>query len=553
MMPKKSNPSRKSKTSKTSTVTNAVSSSSNSTNNNEKGEFSISIEDQIKYNKEYQESLSNLIIDPDDRPDNEVIRESSLWVDVYSPKTLDEYISDNSDVKAALDWFESFQKKKADASRYLLITGRPGIGKTTLAHLIFKKYGYDYQEYNASEVRSGSELKENLAVFGRASIISFLEGCGNTKKGLIMDEIDGIDSQGKESDGLSTFLDITQASTHYPIICIANDESSTKVSRIRTKSFEIKMKEPSKISLMTFLQKIVKGEKIQIDKKILTMIIEDSSHDFRQVANKLYTLTLGTSKNEKITMDIYQNIREFCKNDKTFDLIESIDTIMNPETSLNEMIRVYESDVNGISATIFSSYLLNLDTLKVNSKEKFKALGELSKGVLEGEIYCNYYWKHKHNTLNAYQGVSQVGTAQHIFSELAQKDNTKLKWKNTSKRIFYLNPHMMNRLLKVGLSLGIYTQSYISQSLEVVWNLLKSSKFIEKDTVYKKMLETLFNNGITPDDFDNFFKGFYLAGQAIQDNEKIFKKIKPNIDKHFMHYLEDRSKEFQGNPQLNRD
>jgi DNA polymerase III delta prime subunit len=257
-MPKKKNPSRKQKPPITSD-----------------GEFAISSEDQIKYYKEYQDSLSNLVIDQCERQEENVVEKSSLWVDVYAPKTLDEYISDNGDLQAALDCFENFHRKKSGMARYLLMTGKPGIGKTTLAHLIFKKYGYDYQEYNASEVRSGTELEENLAVFGRASIVGFLEGCETIRKGLIMDEIDGIDSQGKESDGLSTFLDITQRDTHYPIICIANDESSTKVARIRTKSFEIKMKTPTKNSLMTFLLKIIKGEKIQVEKNILTMLIDD--------------------------------------------------------------------------------------------------------------------------------------------------------------------------------------------------------------------------------------------------------------------------------------
>jgi DNA polymerase III delta prime subunit len=544
-MPKKKNPSRKT----TKLPITTADSIEDNTDKNIKSEFAISKEDQIKYNKEYQESLKNLVIDQSERPEDEIKCESSLWVDVYAPKTLEEYLSDNSDLQSAVDWFEKFHYKKGVIPRYLLITGKPGIGKTTLAHLIFKKYKYDYQEYNASEVRSGSELEENLAVFGRASILGFLEGSNDSRKGLIMDEIDGIDSQGKESDGLTKFLDITQKNTNYPIICIANDESSTKVSRIRTKAFEIKMKTPSKTSLMTFLQKIVKGENIQIDKKVLSLIVEDSSNDYRQVANKLHLLTIGYSKNTKITTDNYQNIREICKSDKTLDLETSINFIMNSETSLNDVLRIYESDISGISSTIFSSYLLNLDNPKISSKDKFKALGELSKGVLEGEIYSDYFWQNKISVLNKYQGIVQVGVARTTFNELAKKSNTKVKWKNTSKRIFYLNSHMMNRLWKFGLSIGIYSQSHIAQSIEVIWSLIKSSKFKEKDTTYNKILEKLFDNGICPDDFDNFYKGFYLAGQQLQDNEKILKKIKPHIDNYFIKYLEDRSKEFQENLQ----
>jgi hypothetical protein len=248
-------------------------------------------------------------------------------------------------------------------------------------------------------------------------------------------------------------------------------------------------------------------------------------------------------------MSAYKNIRELCKNDKNLDLVESIGVIMNSETSLNDVLRVYESDVNAISATIFSSYLLNLEPLKVSNKDKFKALGELSRSVLEGEIYSDYYWTNKTGALNPYQGISNVVIPKNIFTELAKISNTKIKWKNTSKRIFYLNPHMMHRIWKFGLALGIYTQSYITPSVEVIWNLIKSSKFIEKNVIYKKILYKLFENGIYPDDFDNLYKGFYLSGQEVQDNEKRFKKIKPYIDCYFIKYQEDRLKEFQENPQ----
>ena len=141
-MPKKKNPSRKS-TKLPITIADSIDDNgSKNTSKNIKSEFAISKEDQIKYNKEYQESLKNLVIDQSERPEDEIKSESSLWVDVYAPKTLEEYLSDNSDLQSAVDWFEKFHYKKGVIPRYLLITGKPGIGKTTLAHLIFKKYKY---------------------------------------------------------------------------------------------------------------------------------------------------------------------------------------------------------------------------------------------------------------------------------------------------------------------------------------------------------------------------------------------------------------------------
>jgi len=545
-MPKKKNPARAKKSPSTS-----KSKGKKPNIKDVKGDFEISAEDQIKYNKEYQSSLNNLSFHEEIEEDK--IDPSSLWVDVYAPKTLEEYICDNQSLKIALQWLDDFKHKRKSTPRYLLMTGRPGIGKTTLAHLMLKNKDYDYQEYNASEIRSGSELRDHLSVFGRASIVSFFEGCSTVQKALIMDEIDGIDSKGKESDGLSTFLTITGAAQEntfsYPIICIANDESSSKIAKIRSKSCEIKMKDPSKKSLMTFLDRIMKGEKVKVDKKILSMIIEDSPADFRQVATKLHALVLlqrdGTNK--KITVAMYNRIREKCKADTIcgMSLTEMTTEIMDPKTDFESALRIYESDINAVSSTIFSSYIQNLDQMKVPDKDKFQALGRLSRSVLQGEIYSDFYWKYKTRALDSYQGAEQIGTPREVFGQMAKKSKIKLKWKNSNKRIFYLNPHTMDRIWRFGLALDIHSHSHLALTVETIWNLVKSKKFREKQSTYKKLLNSLFELGIRPEDFENLYKGFSLGGQATQVNEVFFKAVKPHIKSCFSDYSKDRSEEFQ--------
>ena len=81
-------------------------------NNNSTSGWSISKEDQKRYKKEYKSSLknlsyeSNITIDP--------INESELWVDIYAPKSLNEYIDDNHNKDDEITINYCFKQRKSE-------------------------------------------------------------------------------------------------------------------------------------------------------------------------------------------------------------------------------------------------------------------------------------------------------------------------------------------------------------------------------------------------------------------------------------------------------
>ena len=102
---------------------------------------------------------------------------NALWTTKYAPKGVKELVGNKAAVEKLQAWLHAWPKsyqsnfKKPgphamNTYRAVLISGPPGVGKTTSAHLIAKLEGYTPIEFNASDTRSKklieSMLKETI-------------------------------------------------------------------------------------------------------------------------------------------------------------------------------------------------------------------------------------------------------------------------------------------------------------------------------------------------------------------------------------------------------
>ncbi len=90
---------------------------------------------------------------------------NQLWTDRYAPQTLKEICGNKGQIEKLQSWLSSWAaslksdfkkpgKEGMNVFRAVMITGPPGIGKTTSAHLCAKLAGFTPIELNASDARS---------------------------------------------------------------------------------------------------------------------------------------------------------------------------------------------------------------------------------------------------------------------------------------------------------------------------------------------------------------------------------------------------------------
>ena len=122
-------------------------------------------------------------------------------------------IGNDESRSAVIEWFAKWKK----GTRPLLLVGPPGIGKTTMAYLVAKQFGYDMIGLNASDVRSKSRINDILSpVLGNVSVLGLPM--------IFVDEVDGIHGRG-DYGGAEALIRILKEPT-VPIVLAANSDAS---------------------------------------------------------------------------------------------------------------------------------------------------------------------------------------------------------------------------------------------------------------------------------------------------------------------------------------
>jgi len=201
-----------------------------------------------------------------------------IWVEKYRPKLIDECILPDSIKKTFQDFVTAGEIPN------MLLSGPPGIGKTTVAKALCEQLGADFYVINGSdEGRFLDTVRNNAKNF--ASTVSLTSE--SKHKVIIIDEADNTTSDVQ----LLLRASIEEFSKNCRFIFTCNYKNKIidpLHSRCTVVDFSINKKDKPTIATQFFsrLTNILEQEKIDTDKKVVAQLINQHFPDWRRVLNE---------------------------------------------------------------------------------------------------------------------------------------------------------------------------------------------------------------------------------------------------------------------------
>ena len=240
------------------------------------------------------------------------MRKESLWVEKYRPQTIEECILPAGLKKS----FHQFVVNNEILN--LLLTGGPGVGKTTVARALCAELGFVSLLINGSEESGLDVLRHKIKRF--ASTVSLTGGI----KVVILDEADYLNPQSTQP-ALRGFMEEFSANCRFIFTCNNPDRIIFPLhSRCAVVQFSIPTAEMEQLdaSFLKRVEEILTAEQIQYEPTVLVELINQHTPDWRRVLNELQRYGASGTIDSAILTDYSQaNIEALTSllQDKSFD------------------------------------------------------------------------------------------------------------------------------------------------------------------------------------------------------------------------------------------
>jgi len=254
-----------------------------------------------------------------------------LWVEKYRPQNIEDTILPET-------MKNTFRKFVNDENvPNLLLTGGPGVGKTTIAKAMLDEMGCDYIVKNGSLNVNIDTLRYDISTY--ASAVSL----GGGRKYVIFDEADYLNAASVQP-ALRNFIEEYSANCGFIFTCnFKNRIISPLRSRLSEVDFSIEQTERPALAMQFFkrVRSILENENVEYDPKVVAKVIEKHFPDFRRVLTELQSYAASG----KIDEGIFVNLKQESM-DELYNLLKAKDftnmrkwVATNSDQDMNEMFR----------------------------------------------------------------------------------------------------------------------------------------------------------------------------------------------------------------------
>ncbi|XP_063546377.1 replication factor C subunit 1 [Cydia strobilella] len=260
--------------------------------------------------------------------------QSAMWVEKYKPQSLKQIIGQHgeaSNVKKLCNWLSKWYvnrkaklpkpspwAKNDDGGYYkaALLSGPPGVGKTTTVTLVCKELGFDVVEFNASDTRNKSLIKEQISeLLTTTSLSGYAKGmmgkqAVSKKHVLVMDEVDGM-AGNEDRGGLQELISLIKSAS-VPIICMCNDRTTQKMRSLLNYCYDLRFSRPRVDQIKAAMMSVCCKEGIKVSGEALSQLIVAANQDVRQTLNLLsmWAVDRGRADADTLVRDASQTKKD---------------------------------------------------------------------------------------------------------------------------------------------------------------------------------------------------------------------------------------------------
>ena len=373
------------------------------TESNIKQDHKMDIDSEYKNNNNFKEKTT--IIEND----------NELWTTKYTPKNVNEFIGNPSNISKIIQWLNDWddvvlrgnlkENNESAKSRYknenpnskaLLISGDPGVGKTSSIRLLGKLLNYKVFELNASDQRNKNIILKKVGFLtDNTTLDSKKDERVNQKNLIVMDEIDGM-AGNEDRGGVAALIQIIK-NTKVPIICICNDRQNQKLKSLANYCYDIKFSKPDKRQITKRMVEICNLEGLKVEENAIENLCESVGNDIRQCLNFLQFWSRKFT--ELKFFDMKNHFDKFSKDSLVmlnhFDAVTKLLTrVSYAKFNFREKLNMFFLDYDLVPLLMHENYLSGFKEKNQSTLIKIaKSSDHISFGdILDKRIRTNNQW-----------------------------------------------------------------------------------------------------------------------------------------------------------------